>query len=124
MTKSLHVFATPAMRRRISSFLKFTPESAGNVLVRRFNNDASSKELNMTVERITCDFGKFFLHTHYTLPSGVHALCLDMEGLELRPVRPPGVRALEYRGGAHKRIIEYITALQVDNPQAHGKVTT
>lgn len=122
--KNVHVFATPAMRTQISSWMKFTPESAGNVAVRRFNNDAGDKEIAMTVERIRCDFGVFFLHTHFSLPTGVHALILDMDMIEIAPVRPPQMRALEYRGGAHRRMIEYIYGLRCQNPQAHGKITT
>ena len=122
--KNLHVFASAALRRQISSWLKFVPESSGNVLVRRFNANVSDKEISMTVERIKCDFGTFFLHTHFSLPSGVHALLLDMDMISLRPVRAPQVRPLEYRGGAHLRMIEYINGLEVSNPQAHGKITT
>ena len=122
--KNLHVFATPALRRQISAWLKFVPESAGNVLVRRFNSNVSDKEIAMTVERIKCDFGVFFLHTHFSLPAGVHALLLDMDMISLRPVRAPQVRPLEYRGGAHLRMIEYINGLEVSNPQSHGKITT
>lgn len=122
--RSVHLFASPALRRQISGWMKFAPTQGSDLLVRRFNNDVKSKEITLTVERITCDFGTFHIHTHFSLPSGVHGLILDMEMLELRPLRNPGVRPLEYRGGSHKRMIEYIFGLECSNPQAHGKITT
>jgi hypothetical protein len=124
--KNLHVFATPAMRRHISSWLKFTPESSGKVLVRRFNNDVKSNgtEIAMTVDRIVCDFGKFYLHTHFSLPSGVHALIVDMDMVQIRPVRTPKLTKLEYRGGKHVEFFEQVFGTQVDNPRSHGKITT
>lgn len=123
-SKHLHVFASPGLRRKISRWTKTQPEVAGEVPVRQWNNDPKSKEIMLTVERISCDFGKFFLHTHFALPAGVHALVVDLSMVKIRPVRNPSVRPLEYRGGAHLRMIEYINGLEVCNPQAHGKITT
>lgn len=125
--KTVHVFASPAMRRQISSWLKFTPESAGNVLVRQFNNTVEKgkpNELTITVDRITCDFGKFYLHTHFSLPAGVHAIVADMDMMELRPVRTPKLTKLEYRGGKHTEFFEYVVGLEVSNPRCFGKITT
>lgn len=125
--KTVHVFASPAMRRQISGWLKFTPESSGNVLVRRFNNDVEKgkgTEITLTVDRMTCDFGKFFLHTHFSLPSGVHAIICDMDMVSLRQVRTPKLTKLEYRGGKNTEFFEYITGLEVSNPRCHGKITT
>jgi hypothetical protein len=123
-SKSLHVYASPGLRRKISRWTKTQPEVAGEVPVRQFNHDVKTKEIMLTVERISCDFGKFFLHTHFSLPAGVHALIIDMSMVKMRPVRVPSMRPLEYRGGAHLRMIEYINGLEVCNPQAHGKITT
>lgn len=125
--KTVHVFATPAMRRAISSWLKFAPEAAGKVVVRRFNNDTEKgkgTEITMTVDRITCDFGKFFLHTHFSLPAGVHAIIADMAMLKIRPVRTPKLCKLEYRGGKHVEFFEQISGLEVSNPLCFGKITT
>jgi len=125
--KTVHVMATPAMRRAISSWIKFTPESAGNVLVRQFNNTVEkgkANEITITVDRITCDFGKFFLHTHFSLPAGVHCIILDMSMLSLRQVRTPKLTKLEYRGGKHVEFFEQISGLEVSNPRCHGKITT
>lgn len=125
--KTMHVFASPAMRRQISSWLKFTPEAAGQLLVRRFNQEVkggAATEITMTVDRITCDFGKFFLHTHFSLPAGVHAIIIDMEMVQLRPVRTPKLTKLEYRGGKNVEFFEQISGLEVDNPKTLGKITT
>lgn len=122
--KNLHVFATPLMRQQISSFMDYVPTKADHVSVRNFNTSSKDKTIHLTVERIITDFGMFWLHTHFSLPTGVHALLLDMESLQMRMVRNPGVRPLEYRGGTHKRMIEYIAGVECSNPQAHGKITT
>lgn len=125
--KTVHVFASPALRRVISSWMKFAPEAAGKVLVRRFSNDVKdgkAAEITVTVDRITCDFGKFFLHTHFSLPAGIHCVIVDMEMVQIRPVRTPKLTKLEYRGGKYTEFFEYILGLQVDNPQCIGKITT
>lgn len=125
--KTVHVFASPAMRRAISSWLKLTPEASGKVVVRQFNNTVEkgkANELTITVDRITCDFGKFFLHTHFSLPSGVHAIIADMGMLKIRPVRTPKLTKLEYRGGKHVEFFEHVSGLEVCNPKCFGKITT
>lgn len=125
--KTVHVFATPAMRRAISGWLKLTPESSGKVVVRQFNNTVEkgkANEITITVDRITCDFGKFFLHTHFSLPSGVHAIIADMGMLKIRPVRTPKLTKLEYRGGKHIEFFEQVSGLEVSNPRCFGKITT
>jgi pantothenate kinase type III len=73
---------------------------------------------------IVCDFGKFYLHTHFSLPSGVHALIVDMDMVQIRPVRTPKLTKLEYRGGKHVEFFEQVFGTQVDNPRSHGKITT
>ena len=125
--KTVHVYATPAMRRAISSWLKLTPESAGKVVVRQYNNTVEkgkANEITITVDRITCDFGKFFLHTHFSLPAGVHAIIADMGMLKVRPVRTPKLTKLEYRGGKHVEFFEQVSGLEVSNPTCFGKITT
>lgn len=125
--KTVHVFASPALRRVISSWLKFTPESSGKVLVRQYTQqivNGKATEITITVDRITCDFGKFFLHTHFSLPSGVHCIIVDMEMIKIRPVRTPKLTKLEYRGGKNTEFFEQISGLEVSNPKCIGKITT
>src|SRR6187402_644624 len=120
---NLHVFATPAMRVRLSSLTKFTPANSTDLLTRRFNQ-TDLKAITMTVERMECDFGKFFLHTHFSLPSGVHALLIDMDMIQMRNTRNPTAQKLPYLGSVRKTMIEYIMGLEVSNPQTIGKITT
>jgi hypothetical protein len=122
--KSLHVFATPALRMRIASWTQFAPESAGNVSLEHWVRKPESKEILISVQRITCELGTFFLHTHFALPSGVHAIIVDMDAVKLRQVRGATLTELPYLGGVKKRMIEYILGEEVSNPQAHGKITT
>lgn len=125
--KTVHVLASPAMRRTISGWMKFAPEVSGKVNVRHFNQEVEkgkANELTLTVDRVTCDFGKFFLHTHFSLPSGVHAIIVDMEMVQLRAVRTPKLTKLEYRGGKHVEFFEQVSGLEVSNPRCCGKVTT
>jgi hypothetical protein len=59
------------------------------VPLRRFNRDQKDSTIGMNVLFYESDHGKLRLHTHYSLPTGVHALILDMTHLKLRPVRAP-----------------------------------
>jgi hypothetical protein len=124
--KNLHVFVTPAMRIRIAQWVQFVTAPSGTVPVQQYNvtRNSKDKEVVMSVERIVCDIGRFTLHTHFSLPSGVHVLVVDMDVVKQRPARSPKYSRLEYRGGYIKEIIEYIFATEVNNPQLLGKITT
>jgi hypothetical protein len=94
------------------------------VPLRRFNRDQKDSTIGMNVLFYESDHGKLRLHTHYSLPDGVHSLILDMNHLALRPVRAPRTGDLPFQGGTILKLIDYIYGLEVSNPQAHGKITT
>jgi hypothetical protein len=120
---SWDVFVSPDFKAVISGWSRTGPVTATSAALRRFNFDGKDSTIKLDIQTYESDFGKLRIHTHFSLPTGVHALIVDMSAVKLRPVRPPTLKALEYRGGGHRRMIEYIYGLEVSNPQAHGKIT-
>jgi len=123
-TGNWDVFVSPAFKAVISGWARTGDASATTAPLRRFNANAKDSTMTLNIQVYESDFGKLRLHVHYSLPSGVHALIVDMTQVKLRAVRPPTLKPLEYRGGGHRRMIEYIYGLEVSNPQAHGRITT
>lgn len=118
------VFVSPAMAAVITNWQRTGDVTATTAPLRRFTAAQGSDTIQFSVRFYESDFGKLRFHTHFSLPAGVHALVVDMSSLSLRPVRPPNIKELEYRGGGRKEIMEYIYGLEVTNPQSHGKITT
>jgi hypothetical protein len=123
-TGNWDVFVSPAFKAVISNWSRTGDASATTAPLRRFNSNAKDSTMTLNIQVYESDFGKLRLHVHYSLPATVHALIVDMTAVKLRPVRPPTLKPLEYRGGGHRRMIEYIYGLEVSNPQAHGRITT
>ena len=122
--KNLHVFTSAAGRIAISGWTQFAPTQAGKVAVHSWQNNPKEKTITLTVDRIVCDVGEFFLHTHHMLPAGVHVLFVDMSAVKKRPGRKPTLTRLEYRGGVRQTMVEYVLGLEVNNPRLLGKITT
>lgn len=123
-TGNWDVFVSPAFKAVISAWSRTGEVSATTAPLRRFNANAKDSTMTLNIQVYESDFGKLRLHVHYSLPATVHALIVDMTQVKLRPVRPPTLKPLEYRGGGHRRMIEYIYGLEVSNPQAHGRITS
>lgn len=122
---SWDVFLTPASKANFSNFTRHqTVTGSTQVSVRSFNAQQADKKLTLNITIYESDFGNLRLHTHFSLPSGVHALIADMSSIQLRPGRGPQTVDLPFNGGAVKKVINYIYGLQVDNPKNHGKITT
>jgi hypothetical protein len=123
-TGTWDVFVSPAFKAIVSGWSR-TGEPIGTAVpLRRFNANQKDSTMSLNIQVYESDFGKLRLHVHYSLPAGVHALIVDMTQVKLRAVRPPTLKPLEYRGGGHRRMIEYIYGLEVSNPQAHGRITS
>ncbi len=118
------VFVSPSFKAVFTGWARTGVQSATALPLRRWTADMKDGTMSLNISVYESDFGKLRLHTHFSLPSGVHALFVDMTALELRPVRNATMKALEYRGGGHRRFIEYIQGLEVSNPTVHGKITT
>jgi len=122
-------FVTPAMKAQFSNFTRTATvdqSSAATTVVplRSFNSQQQDAKLTLNVTLYESDFGKIRLHPHFSLPSGVHALVVDMDFVRLRPGRTPRTYELPYQGGMHKRVIDWIYGLEVSNPTVHAKITT
>lgn len=120
---SWDVFVTPALKQRISNWMRTDDGlSATQVPLRQFGAKQSATKISLRVVVYESDFGMVRFHTHFFLPAGVFALVVDLDNCRSRMVRNPRHVALEYKGGSHKRFFDYIAALEVSNPQAHGKM--
>lgn len=122
-TGTWDVFVSPTLKAVFSGWARTGVASTTSAPLRRFNFDGKDTVMKLDIQTYESDFGKLRLHTHFSLPANVHCLIVDMSAVKLRPVRPPTLKPLEYRGGGHRRMIEYIYGLEVSNPQAHGKIT-
>lgn len=123
---SLDGFVGIELKRRFTEFTVFQPTSGSVTPVRRFNQ-ADSQTLTATIDSLVLDSGKYRLHTSsflrtdadsgedsaYTHKSGVF---VDMSMVSLAYTRLPRVVKQDYQGGGHKRIIDSIFMLKVDNP--------
>lgn len=123
------VFVTPAMKAVFSNWTRTVTvnqatASATVVPIRSFSANQSDTKMTLNVLLYESDFGLLRLHPHFSLPTGVHALVVDMEHVRLRPGRLPRSFELPYQGGSIKRAIDWIYGLEVANPQCHGKITT
>ncbi len=120
-------FVGVELKQSFTDFTTYTADKASHAQVRTFNQNASSRDLVNTVDRLVLDTGTYDLHltsflrtnastgedTAYTHKSGIF-VDLDMCGLAY--TRLPRVKRLDYQGGGHKAIVDAIFMLMVDNP--------
>ena len=119
------IFCTPATMDALTAFFTQAPSnSTSPVILRRFNQASTDTAITFEVMTYQTPAGKVRFHQHYLLPTGVHALIVDMTMVKIRTKLAPVTYDLPYLGGKRKKIIEYIFGLQDENPQSHGKITT
>jgi len=122
---SWDVFLTPDAKAQFSNFTRTQQVAAATTVpLRRFNADQADGKMTLNVLFYESDFGKLRLHTHFSLPTGVHALIVDMDAVALRPGRRPRTGDLPFNGGTIQKLIDFIYGLEVNNPRSHGKITT
>lgn len=126
---SWDVFCSPAMKQVFSNWTRTATvnqatTAATVVPLRSFNANQADSKITLNVLLYESDFGLLRLHPHFSLPTGVHALVVDMDNVRLRPGRLPRSFDLPYQGGSKRSVIDFIYGLEVANPQCHGKITT
>jgi hypothetical protein len=120
--RKVTAYLSPAMKTAFSNFTR-TGSTASNTLpLRRFDQQPGKLSLNVTI--YDGDFGTVMLVPHFALPSGIHALLISEDEYCLRPLQNFQHTKLPFEGGSYKGFIDAFFALQVDNPQAFGKITT
>lgn len=123
------VFLSPLAKQTFSNYIRTATVNqaapASTVVpLRSFNADQKDGKITLNVTFYESDFGLLRLQPHFSLPSGVHALIVDMDSVKARPLRAPREWDLPFMGGTNQSVIDYIFGLEVSNPRAHGKITT
>lgn len=115
------------LKARFSDFAKYSDNVANETPVGRFNQDANSKMVIRTVDKLQLDTGDVHLHataflatdsqkgtdTNLTTNSGV---VVDMDMCGLAYTRMPRVVKIPYLGGGQKAIVDAIFLHMIDNP--------
>jgi len=124
-----------ALKRHISRYTTYVDDSASQTPVRAMNQDAKSKAIINSIDKLVTDCGEVDLipttflardedtgeATDFTARSG---LLMDPKMWELRYTRLPRMRDLEDRGGGPRAIIDLIAAVLCKNPKGEGLIYT
>lgn len=124
---NMHAFLGIDLKDAFTNFSKYTDTVASKTAVRQFRQDASSKAVIISIDRLVLDTGNVDLHpvtflqtdadtglaTANTHLSGIQ---LDMDMVGLAYTRMPRVVKLPYMGGGQKGIVDAIFLNMVDNP--------
>ena len=125
---SLDGFVGIELKQKFTDFTTYqTVSGATQVSSRTFNQEASSNQMINTIDRLVLDTGTYDLHVSSFLKTaaatGADAatthkvgIFADMSMCGLAYTRLPRVVKQEYQGGGHKRIIDAIFMLMIDNP--------
>lgn len=114
------------LKAAFTNFSKYVDNVANKTPVRQFHQDANSKAVVITIDKLVLDTGEVDLHlssflrtdadsgadTAYTHRSGIQ-VDLDMCGLAYS--RMPRVVKLPYQGGGQKAIVDAIFLHMMDN---------
>lgn len=123
---TMHAFLGIELKARFSDFAKYTDTVANETPVGRFNQDANSKMVVRTVDKLVLDTGVVHLHatsflatdpktgadSNLTVNSGVQ---LDMDMVGVAYTRMPRVVKIPYLGGGQKAIVDAIFLHMMDN---------
>ena len=115
---------TKVLDQLTRSGVAVTSGSNQTVPLRRFNNDMADGTIQMMVRTYLTTAGTMRFHLHFSLPTGVHAYIVNHDYVTVRPGYAPRTRDIPYLGGSYKTLVEYVYGQMVDNPRAHGKITT
>lgn len=123
----MNAFLGIYLKGAFTAFTKYVDTVANKTPVRQFMQDATSKKMVISIDKLTLDTGEIDLHlsaflakaaadgadTTYTHYSG---LCVDMDMCGLAYTRMPRVVKLPYQGGGQKAIVDAIFLNMMDNP--------
>ena len=121
MNKTLYGFVATNVKNTITDFSRYEPDVSGSLQVRRFTQSKPG-EIQTSVDVYKGDYGRVILMLSSFMPNTYRGYLLDMEMLELRMSRNPGVKDLPDLGGGPRAIVDCIGALLNKNPQAHIKI--
>jgi hypothetical protein len=124
-SRNLICFATLDFAEAFNAFVYTQTQSATVLPLRRFVADQSDGELKLNVNRYACGWGNFLIVPCVdTLPSGVHALFIDLDEVDMTFIQNSTLYELEDKGAGRNGYMDYIAALRCWNPRAHAKITT
>lgn len=123
---AMHAFLGINLKAKFTGFTKYTDNVANTTPVGRFNQDADSKMVVRTIDKLVLDTGEVHLHpsaflatnavdgtdSAYTHNSGI---IVDMDMCGLAYTRMPRVVKLPYLGGGQKAVVDAIFLHMMDN---------
>jgi len=120
-----------ALKKRFSSFAAWVPAAITTVPVRRFNQDATDRQIINTVDLWEGDFGqvKLVLSLFLAANSGVanvrngRGYLIDWDDIELRYNRQPAYNENPNLGGGPRGYVDAIAGLCVYNPLGFCKIS-
>jgi len=121
------------LKQKITDFTRYVANVSNNTIVRQFNQDAKSKTVINTVDRLVLDTGEVDLMLSpwlyrdpvsgaATAKSTRSGYFIDPDMLALAYTRLPKIRDLEDQGGGPRAIVDAIFALLCYNPKGMAKV--
>ena len=127
--KDFDLICGTALKVLFSGFATYVPSAVSTVPLRRFNQDATAKQIINTVDFWQGDFGSCKLILSLFLAAGGIAnvingrgYMIDWDQLELRYNRMPGYQENPNLGGGPRGYIDAIAGLVVYNPLGLGKI--
>lgn len=125
---SMHAFLGIDLKAKFTDFSKYTDNVVNTTPVGRFNQDADSKALVRTIDKLVLDTGEVHLHPSSflftdadtgadTANTHLSGIVTDMDMVGLAYTRMPRVVKLQYQGGGQKAIVDAIFLSMFDNVQ-------
>jgi hypothetical protein len=124
---NLDGFCGIELKRRFTEFTTYQANVTNYTPVRTLSGNLKDRELVSTIDALVLDSGRYRLHVSSFLKSDKDTgadsatthksgIFMDMSMCGLAYTRLPRVVNQEYQGGGHKRIIDALFMLMVDNP--------
>lgn len=123
---AMHAFLGINAKAKFTGFTKYTDNVANTTPIGRFNQDADTKAVVRTIDKLVLDTGEVHLHPTTFLATNAKdgtdtaqthnsGLFLDMDMCGLAYTRMPRVVKLPYLGGGQKAVVDAIFLHMMDN---------